>query len=260
MLQMFAEIHKELYDALPFVLNTVGENTKQPPVSRPRGFDVHHLIWVKAGEGSFCVNGEHRVLKAGQGVFMRADVPHSYQGENMHTQWVTFAMTDQVLDYLRMPFYLFFDVPPYLEHETDQLFAFATGNSTAVSRSSAGYTYVTELFSLLLSPKESIAQCVIRFLEHSYAEPLMLDDVAAAVGVDRFALCRAYKQERGITVMEELKMIRIAKAKRFLKYSADSVERIGKMCGFESASYFCKQFRETVGISPAEYRKQHAEK
>ena len=254
-MQMFVEIHRET--ALPFVLNTVGYAEEQPPVSRPRGYDVHQFLWVKEGSGRFWVGDETFVLHAGEGLFTRADLPHGYTGAPFFTQWVTFRMSHEALDAMGVPSYLRFSVPAYLEQEADGLYAFAKGNSTVLSRSAAGYSLVTALFSTLLEENETLSARAVRFLERHYGEPLTLDEIADSVEVDRFALCRVFKRERGMTVTEALKDIRIAKAKRFLKYSADSVEAVGRQCGFESASYFCKTFRQSVGCSPNEYRKRH---
>ena len=71
-----------------------------------------------------------------------------------------------------------------------------------------------------------------------------------------FAFCRYYVRERGVTVMEDLFRIRIAKAKRLLRYSDESVESVGRACGFESPSYFSKRIRKAVGCTPVEYRKR----
>lgn len=57
-MQMFIEIHKELYTVLPFVLHTVGSFEKQPPMNRPHGFETHEFLWVREGRGDFCVCGE----------------------------------------------------------------------------------------------------------------------------------------------------------------------------------------------------------
>ena len=114
---------------------------------------------------------------------------------------------------------------------------------------------MTELFSTILSSADTLSVRVLRLLEQRYSEPLTLYDIADEFGVDRFSLCRTYKAERGVTVMEDLNRIRIAKAKRFLKYGTDPIEKVGQLCGYESASYFGKRFRESVGQTPAEYRK-----
>ena len=252
---MFAEIHKNREIDLPFVLTTLGESIRQSPIHRPEGLKFHQFIWVKEGSGTFAISGQQFTLEAGDGIFMRAHVPHSYEGKLFHTAWCTFTMSPKTLDYLGVGDYLRFTVPTYLDRETAQLLAHANGKSTLLSRSAAGYTYVTELFANILSSADTLSTRVMQMLEQRYSEPLTLYDIADEFSIDRFTLCRTYKNERGVTVMDDLNRIRIAKAKRFLKYGTDSIEKVGRMCGFDSPSYFGKRFREAVGQTPAEYRK-----
>lgn len=254
---MFAEIHKSAFENLPFVLVSVAECQKQGYIDRPEGFLYHQFIWIAEGSGTFRMRNEFFHLEEGEGMFMRAGVPHCYYGdedEPFHTVWCTFALSDQALDYLGVGEYLRFSVPQYLERETEQLLNVAQ-KGTPATRSAAGYSFVVELFNDLLSEKETLSERVLRFLEQNYFSPLTLLDISEKFDVDRFLLCRIYKKERGVTVMDDLNRIRIAKAKRFLRYSSDSIADIGKQCGFESPSYFGKCFKESIGITPTEYRK-----
>ena len=253
---MFAEIHKKILDDLPFVLTTMGINTVQRPINRPEGFPHHQFLWVTAGSGSFTVNGERFYLEEGEGVFIRAKISNSYLGEKIfNTSWCTFTISERTLDFLGVGDYLRFTVPSFLNREAKQLLEFANGDSTPISRSAAGYSFVMELFSAILTSNDSLSTRALYLMERKYSEPLTLLDIAEELHTDRFSLCRIYKQERGVTVMDDLNRIRMAKAKRFLKYGTESVEQVGRMCGFDSPSYFCKRFREATGTTPAEYRK-----
>ncbi len=255
---MFAEINKEAFSVLPFVLNTVGQSPDQRPINHPAGINYHEFIWVKHGCGSFTVDGNSFTLTADEGVFIRRGIPHSYEGEELHTAWFTFSMEERALDFLSVPRYLRFNVPDFLNSENDALEKFSNGDSTVLSRSSAGYSYVTELFSALLPPPDSPDVLIRHYLESHYSSPVTLDEIARHVGMTRYSVCRYYMKKRGISVMDELNRIRIAKAKRFLRYTSDPVEKIGRMCGFESASYFAKRFRSACGKSPAAYRSAYS--
>lgn len=255
---MFHEIHKELYNILPFILTSIG-GEKQRATNRPTGFDSHHFLWVQKGSGRFCIKGETFTLNSGEGIFLREGVPHSYEGADFYTAYITFTMDTKMLDYLGAGDWFRFSVPAFLERDFLQLYRFATGNSTVLSRSSAGYSVVMDLFSTVLTTQDTPVARIGRMLECRYGEALTLDEIAAEVGMDRFSLCRYYMAERGVTVMDDLLRIRIEKAKRFLKYSTDPIKKVGQMCGFESSSYFGKRFRETVGCTPLEYRKRQSE-
>ncbi|MBR3966784.1 MAG: helix-turn-helix transcriptional regulator [Clostridia bacterium] len=252
---MFFEIDKNALEVLPIALHTVGETLKEDKISRPGGLGFHEIIWIRRGEGIFNVEGESFVLSEGQGVFMRGDVGHEYHGDGFTTGWCTFSFPDEALDYLGVPRVMRFDVPSFLDAETDALHDFAFGDSTILTRSSAVYSYIVDFFSAVLGEKESLSVKISHILDSRYGEPLTLDIIASELGIDKFSLCRAFMREKGTSIMEELKRIRIAKAKRFLRFSSESIENIGKMCGFESASYFAKRFKEISGISPTEYRR-----
>ncbi len=254
---MFAEINKEAMNTLPFSIHTLGESKKQAAISRPHGFDHHHLIWVTDGSGIFDVNGNVFTLEKGEGLFMRNGIPHNYGGDGISTMWFTFTLNDSVLDYMGVGDYLIFSAPDNLSSEVLQLMAFANGNSNPLTRSAAGYSFITDFFTKVLSSKISVSDKVLDILERRYSEALSLDDIADELGTDRYSLCRVFKSEKDSTVMDELFKIRISKVKRFLKMSDDNVADIGMMCGFENPCYFIKRFREAVGCTPAQYRKRN---
>lgn len=254
---MFAEINTEAIKILPFSIHTLGESKKQSAISRPEGFRHHHLIWVTKGSGIFEACGNTFTLEAGEGLFMRKDIPHSYSGEDLSTMWFTFELDGRMLDYMGVGDYLIFNVPDNLSAEATQLMVFANGNSNPVTRSAAGYSFITDFFTKVLSDNISISDRVIDILERRYSDILSLDEIADELGTDKYSLCRIFKSEKNSTIMEELYKIRISKAKRFLKMSDDNVSDIGIMCGFENPCYFIKRFREAVGCTPAQYRKRN---
>jgi len=256
----FAEIKQDVFSVLPLVLHTVGESEKQPPVYRPDGFEWHEFIWVKSGNGIFTVREESFFLTEGKGIFIRKDIPHTYTGDGapLHTRWCTFSSDDRILDYsIGEREYILFDCPPFLEGETDSLIRIANSSGSLLARSAAGYSYVSDLLLNITEASVPTDAKIVDYLESHYAEPLLLDDVAEALGTDKYILCHVFREKRGCGIMEYLKKIRIAKAKRFLRYGGEGIAEIGSMCGFESASYFIKRFREECGCTPGEYRRRH---
>lgn len=260
---MFAEIRREYLDAenpaLPFVLCTLGETTNQGPISRPQGFAQHHLIWVRQGEGRFWAKGEQRLLSPGMGLFCRRGVAHGYEraGASLDTRWVTFLGGEGALDYYSAPDSFFFQVDAALISATDRLDEACQGGSTPLSRSAAGYQYLADWLRQEFEPAVSPAARIRQYLEDHFSEPLTLDEIGDQVHMNRYALCRYYQRDQGLTVMDQLKKIRIAKAKQFLRYASWTIEEVGRLCGYNSPSYFGKQFREETGCTPRAYREQH---
>lgn len=255
---MFVEIDKDAFKYLPITLNTVGCSPKQNPVSHVSGMHYHEFIWVREGKGDFVIDGKAHTLEKGEGVFIRKGTPHSYKisdgSSEFFTSWFTFSIQENMLDYLKIGAYLLFSVPPFLESEREALESHCNGKSTVFSRSASTYLLITELFAAITPISDTVENKVHIYLENHYSEPITLDMVANAANMDKYALCHYYSKKRRQSVMDELNSIRIAKAKRFLRYTTDSIADIGRMCGFESPSYFSKKFKEACKKTPAQYR------
>lgn len=243
---------------LPFEINTVSSGMKQQPVCRPLGASWHQFIWVTSGVGTFRMRDKSFILSAGQGIFMRRDVPCSYDGENLYTAWCAFFTTDHLIEYtVGDREYILFDIPDFLDSATRELQSLAKSDTTTLALSAAGYSYVTELFSAILKKEDTLSDRVKEILFTRFSEPITLDEISNAMCIDRFSLCRRFKAETGESIMRALLCVRISKAKRMLRYTSDSVERIGRQSGFESPSYFIKRFSEHVGCTPKEYRRRY---
>ena len=260
---MFAEIRSEYLRTdipcpLAMVVGTIGSSELQSPSHRPEGHFCHHMIWVEKGEGLFQVDGNEKILKAGEGLFCKKDIPHAYEknGSVFSTRWVTFYGGDDVLQYFDVPDHFYFQATTALRNATEELERVCQNSAVVIQRSAAGYSWLTQWLSSVFTTPDTPITIISRFLETRFAEQVTLEDIAREVNMDRFTLCRYYKEHCGITIMDHLKNIRIAKAKQYLRYAAGSIEEIGQMCGFNSPSYFGKTFREVTGRTPREYREQ----
>ncbi|MBO5898358.1 MAG: helix-turn-helix domain-containing protein [Clostridia bacterium] len=245
-------------ERLPFILATVGELEKQPPITRTVGPNWNQLIWIKRGEGIFTIDGQSYTLGEGQGMLMRHGYPHSYQGKELGTAWCTFFCAESLLDYtIGERSHLVFTVPDFLEEETEELCRLAQSSASTLALSAAGYTYIAEVLAAITKERDDVVDAIKSYLRSNLTQDLSLDEIARHIGMSKYALCHYYKEHRGRSIMEELKHARIAHAKRLLRYSSESVEEIGRLCGYDSHSYFSMRFREICGCSPSEYRKRY---
>ena len=242
---------------LPLLVQSVGSH-EQEAVDRPRGISFHQMLWVTEGVGLFTVGAHTVTLRAGQGYFMRRDVPQAYRaaGERFVTAWFSFFGCDALLDHYGVTDGFVFDTPSFLPQRFKDFFAFCRGNSTPISRSAMGYALLTDLLSAHFSPTASTAQRVDMLLESRFGEGLSLEEIGDAVNLNKYVLCHRYKEERGVSVMEQLRRIRLAKAKQYLTATNEPIAAIGARCGFDSPSYFTKIFREATGMSPGEFRRK----
>ena len=259
---MFMEISKPEYEQLPFLLTTVGSLGHQSPVNRPGGCTFHHFLFVLKGEGRCrLADGRWTPLREREGFLVRQGIPVAYEaaGDVFATAWLTFrgSGAGDLLSYYGIGDTLFFTVPDQIGESLKALEK-SLVHRTISARSAAGYTFVLQLLDQLTQPASVWSRRVMRvneYLERYYAETVTLDDVARAVGCDRFSLCQHYRRMTGNTVMTRLRSIRMAQARVLLEQQY-SIQDVCRLCGFESPSYFGKLFRLETGMTPGKYREQ----
>ena len=103
-----------------------------------------------------------------------------------------------------------------------------------------------------LSPAK--LRTAIAFIEANCDRNLKLREIAQAVGLSEYYCDRQFKKSLGITPHQYLTRYRIDRAKQLLKQQDLTIAQIAQKCGFSSQSYFTKQFRQIVGVTPKVYR------
>lgn len=94
------------------------------------------------------------------------------------------------------------------------------------------------------------------FIHEHYAEDVTLDEIAAAGSIGKRECIRCFQRSIDVTPINYLNSYRIRVAAQLLTGTSDSVTFISESCGFSSPSYFGKVFRETLGVTPKQYRMQ----
>jgi len=91
-------------------------------------------------------------------------------------------------------------------------------------------------------------------IEERLADPtLTVEQLAGAVAVSRSTLYRRLKEHVDRTPSQFLRQVRIEHGARLLREREGTISEVAYAVGFESLSYFSRQFREHVGQSPSEY-------
>ncbi len=90
-----------------------------------------------------------------------------------------------------------------------------------------------------------------------YNEKISLDDVAYASGYERGSFCRIFKNATGCTFHKYLNDYRIKKAMIMLEDNHYSMAEIAEQIGFSQQKKFSKIFKESVGVTPTQYRKMY---
>lgn len=122
---------------------------------------------------------------------------------------------------------------------------------------STGNSYL----DLLAEQKEDEGEAVIRkaiaYIEDNYGSPdLSLEEISKACYISPNYLSRLFKKKRGCTLMEHLRNVRINQAKLLLQEGDMTMSEVAQSVGYSDRTYFCKVFKQVVGLSPAEYRRR----
>ncbi len=91
-------------------------------------------------------------------------------------------------------------------------------------------------------------------IDRKFREPLRADQLAELAGVSLSTFSRRFKRATGLGMEMYVQNLRVAEAKKLLRSTRHSVERVGRACGFKSSSYFIHLFKKKTGLSPERYR------
>lgn len=92
------------------------------------------------------------------------------------------------------------------------------------------------------------------YITENFHKSISLDEVAQTVHLSPYYFSRIFKAEQGCNFVEFLTKVRIDKAKLMLQKPEMTVVRVAAEAGYQDASYFCRVFRQEVGVTPNQYR------
>jgi AraC family transcriptional regulator of arabinose operon len=85
---------------------------------------------------------------------------------------------------------------------------------------------------------------------------LTITALAQQVSLSPSRLSHLFKAQVGRSIIETMVSIRLHQTERLLKYTSLHIGEIAHEVGFQSASYFSRQFKAHYGLSPEAYRQQ----
>ena len=97
----------------------------------------------------------------------------------------------------------------------------------------------------------------ITFIESNYQKDISVDEMAKKSGLNRSYFSRLFKETFGESPQQFLIRYRINKACDLLKHTQMSIADISKAVGYDNQLHFSRAFKNTLNISPTEYRKNH---
>ena len=124
----------------------------------------------------------------------------------------------------------------------------------------AGSAERTSLASMVYAPSfpEADAPRINRVFEHllkRFADDITLPDVAELVNLSPSAFCKFFKKRTGKTFSQTLNEIRIGHACKLFIEEGLPVAEVCYRSGYNTPSYFNRQFKRLTGYAPLQYRK-----
>ena len=115
--------------------------------------------------------------------------------------------------------------------------------------------FMNSIFLQGVNPVSPAVSKALDFIAANYTEPITLEEIAEAAGLSTFRIAHLLKETTGKTALQNIHYLRIQEARRLLEESDMSCTDISYETGFGDQSYFIKQFKKWMGITPAKYRK-----
>ncbi len=111
------------------------------------------------------------------------------------------------------------------------------------------------------SPEESIPRYseLKKYRDLIYDDPMNMwsvEEICEDMQISRSYFHRIYLMAFGVTFRQDVIESRLVRAAELLKNTAMSVTAISETCGYDSESYFMRQFKKHKGCTPTEYRRR----
>ena len=130
----------------------------------------------------------------------------------------------------------------------------AIGNlSVAFGRLSATSFFVKNQSA---DTEADFTRSVVEYVKEHFDEQITSTTAAEHLHLNNSYFCRLFKRDFGCCFAEYLTSYRIERSKMLLNKTDDSISEVAIKCGFNGFSYFSKIFKETIGITPSQYRKK----
>lgn len=98
-------------------------------------------------------------------------------------------------------------------------------------------------------PSQRIARA-IELLKTRYAEPLRIEDLAAAAHMSASSLHQRFKAATAMTPLQFQKQLRLQEARRLMLMDGMEAASAGHRVGYESPSQFSREYRRLFGAPP----------
>ncbi|WP_074086150.1 MULTISPECIES: AraC family transcriptional regulator [unclassified Paenibacillus] len=250
---------------------------------RPGGFPVYQIFLIRSGKGLFrdLENGNETILEPGMAFAYPPDRGHEYYPLSLTPWHVGFiGFHGELSPGLLEGIGILPGAPPLRPEHFEECWEQVGSIWHAVNQQASRQDeHVMQelsvaLYRLLLllrrnasdsgpagrleleSVRNEALQKAVSLINEHFTEPLLVSNLAAAVGYSVQHFQRLFLQEYGITPHKYLQNLRLERALQLIRENADTpVQDIALQLGMET-NYFIRVFRNTYGCTPGMMRKR----
>lgn len=104
-------------------------------------------------------------------------------------------------------------------------------------------------------PRDRRIQVVVMLLEQNSRDQITVDEIARMVNLSPGRLAHLFKSEMQLSIQQYVTQLRLTKAKDQLESTFLSIKEIAALVGFSSVTRFVVTFKNSIGATPAQYRR-----
>lgn len=239
----------------------------------PKSFDFplhyhasYELFMVVKGETTLLVDDKLISVNKKEIVLLKPDVVHKNVGEKRHDRYSIHFTSEYLLSY-------FSDAlakslaEPFDNNKiavTDSTFGAILDLLKRIEQNPRYACIHTAEIITLLTDKRNLQTVntniplkttdnILEYIRKNYASISGLEDIANHVHISKQYLCQRFKKETGVTVSDYLNSIRINNACEMLRGGRHNITQTAILCGYNSAPYFCRVFKDIMHMTPKEY-------
>lgn len=95
---------------------------------------------------------------------------------------------------------------------------------------------------------------IISFIDTGLGNALPLDKISAHFNLNKYYLCRFFKEQTGMSIVDYINRKRILAAEKLITLNEHPITDIAMMVGFNSLTHFERTFKRLSGMPPRNFR------
>ena len=98
-------------------------------------------------------------------------------------------------------------------------------------------------------------QNALKYVEEHYADPIRIEELAKECHISETHFRRLFSEYIDMTPVEYVNLVRVLRSCEALRSSNASMSTVAQNCGFSTVSTFDRNFKQVLGVTPYQWKK-----